>query len=351
LTKFGQNPAPMDVQSAFIQLLKDRMPNHLSLVDELADALDLSTDSAYRRMRGETQLTLQEVEKLCSLYKISIDSVINTHEEIVPFEYQPIDENRFTFRNYLENVLGTLNIVDKANETEVLYLANDIPLFHLMHIPEIASFKLYFWEKTILNYTELTDVTFKLTDIHEDVNAISRKLRTLYCSFDSTEVYSSESIDATLKQIEYSWVSGHFQSPHDALFLCDKLVELLNHMKKMATLGYKFIYSSDGELPPEVKDETYRSNYEVYFNEVVHTDNTVLIRADDQYMTFLTNNGINSFHTKSKRFYTDTRKGVQILLSKATLISGTSEKQRNRIFNNFIAKVEKLKTKIGFEVD
>jgi len=36
-------------------------------------------------------------------------------------------------------------------------------------------------------------------------------------------------------------------------------------------------------------------------------------------------------------------KAVQILLKKATLISGTSEKERNRIFNTYLIKIDRLK--------
>lgn len=335
-----------DIQELIFDSIREQLPDHLSLVDEISDLLEISTDSAYRRMRGETFLTIQEVALLADHFGFSLDALIQPQSEIIPFNYQPIQEDGFTFRNYLERVLNIMELVSKYSEHSVVYLANDIPLFHLMHSPEIASFKLLFWEKTILNYSNLSDKKFALKEIDHNVNSISRKLRDLYCTIESTEVYSSESIDATLKQIEYYWVSGHFESHNDALILCDKLEELVKHIKLMAEHGYKFPFQKDQGVPDEVRDGSYTSNYKLYFNEVVHTDNTVLIHAGDQYRTYLTNNGINSFHTTSRTFYDDTLNGVKILLRKASLISGTAEKERNRIFNNYLKKIQKLRNNI-----
>lgn len=332
-----------DVQITFIQLLKDRLPAHLSLVDELADLLGLSADSAYRRMRGETPLSLNEAFLLAGHFNVSLDSLLGTESGIVPFNYQPIDEHNFRFRDYLQSVLDIMEFVDRSKDTDVIYLANDIPFFHLMHIPEIASFKLYFWEKTILNYSSLANVQFDLGNEDQQVNEITRKVRNIYCRIPSTEVYSAESIDATLKQIEFCHVAGNFKNESDAAHLCDKLADLMNHIRKMAEYSYKFKYDRTEALPPEVLDQSYVPNYKLYFNEVVHTDNTVLIDAGGEYRTYLTNNGINSFYTKSKRFYDDTYRSVDILLQKSTLISGTSEKERNRIFNLYNKKIHHLK--------
>jgi len=338
-----------DVQQGFIRQIKDKLPLHLSLVDELADLLEISTDSAYRRMRGKTQLTIQEVQKLVAEYNLSVDGLMAAESNIVPFNYQPIDEKSFTFRNYLQNVLNLIEMVHEFEDQDIIYLANDIPLFHLMHVPEVASFKLFFWEKTILNYSTLSSTQFELGLPNDYINEISRKLRDMYCSIPSTEIYSSESIDATLKQIEYYWISGNFKSEKDAVRLCDRLIDLIEHIRNMATYGYKFKYPKGGELPEVVINQSFESNFKVYFNEVVHTDNTVLIHAGDQYRTYLTNNGINSFYTSSKLFYDDTLKGVNILLQKATLISGTAEKERSRIFNNYLKKINRLKNKIEEE--
>ncbi len=51
-----------DVQQIFFQHIKSNLAAHLSLVDEVAELLNISNDSAYRRIRGEKPLSFEEIK-------------------------------------------------------------------------------------------------------------------------------------------------------------------------------------------------------------------------------------------------------------------------------------------------
>ena len=53
----------MSLQKEFLQRVKSRLPENMSFVDELAELFSVSNDSAYRRIRGETALTFEELAK------------------------------------------------------------------------------------------------------------------------------------------------------------------------------------------------------------------------------------------------------------------------------------------------
>ena len=55
-------------QEFLFQRIRELLPVHASLVDTVASILHVSNDSAYRRIRGETPLVLDEAREL-SLYK------------------------------------------------------------------------------------------------------------------------------------------------------------------------------------------------------------------------------------------------------------------------------------------
>jgi hypothetical protein len=57
----------------FFHQLKWLLPAHLSLVDAVAELLHLSNDSAYRRNRSETPLTVDETMLLASHFGLSPD--------------------------------------------------------------------------------------------------------------------------------------------------------------------------------------------------------------------------------------------------------------------------------------
>jgi len=72
-----ETQAKFAVSAKFIEHLKKVAPKNMSLVDEIAEILGLSNDSAYRRLRGETALSLDETMLLCKKFRISLDMLTN----------------------------------------------------------------------------------------------------------------------------------------------------------------------------------------------------------------------------------------------------------------------------------
>jgi len=88
-----------EIQQGLFQVIKASIPATLSATDEIAKVLDVSVDSVYRRMRGEKSISLDELYKLCSYYKISLDQLMN------------LQTGAFMFRgNFLNN--KTFQITD-----------------------------------------------------------------------------------------------------------------------------------------------------------------------------------------------------------------------------------------------
>ena len=65
------------VQVTFFEKLKQSVPQNISLASEIADVLEISADGAYRRMRGESVLSMDELVKLCRHYKIFPEAIAN----------------------------------------------------------------------------------------------------------------------------------------------------------------------------------------------------------------------------------------------------------------------------------
>ena len=63
------------MQQLFIQHIKDNFSGHLSLVTEMAELLNISNDSPYRRIRGEKSISFEEMQKLCTHFKVFVGSV------------------------------------------------------------------------------------------------------------------------------------------------------------------------------------------------------------------------------------------------------------------------------------
>ena len=72
-------------QQLFFNHIKSKLPQHLSFVDEVAELLNISNDSAYRRIRGEKPIGLDEVQLLCNKYQVSLDQLLHIESNTVIF--------------------------------------------------------------------------------------------------------------------------------------------------------------------------------------------------------------------------------------------------------------------------
>jgi len=109
-----------DVQQVFFQHIKNNLPPHLSLVDEIAELLNISNDSAYRRIRGEKGISFDEIRTLCLHFKISLDQLFYLNSESVIFTGNLANSTNFSFDLWLLYILKQVEYMkDKDNAANV----------------------------------------------------------------------------------------------------------------------------------------------------------------------------------------------------------------------------------------
>jgi len=320
------------IQSTFLEEVKKKLPANLSFVDELAELLNISRDSAYRRIRGETVLSLDEVKVLVTNYRVSLDTLLSPNTEILSFHHQALIPGAFNFGDWLKSILAKLDMIGSIPEPnkELVYYAKDMPIFYYFTFPELGAFKMFFWMKAVLNYPEYQHEKFKVELIPKNYLDIGNKIWDRYVGLTSTELWSDETLNVTLKQIEYFHDCGYFNKPADAHLLLDQFSALLANIRQWTTTGTK---EGKGKL-----------NF--YKNEILVAENTILFKMGDKRVVFLTHNIADLLTTSDDSFCTKTELFINNLLNKAVLISGTGEKERSRFFNQMTEKISDLKARI-----
>ena len=104
-------------QQVFFQHIKTSLATHLSLVDEVADLLNISNDSAYRRIRGEKPLSFDEIKTLCAHYRVSLDQLFHLSNDSFLFSGPLTNKDNFGFEMYLEYLLKQLNYFNSVLNT------------------------------------------------------------------------------------------------------------------------------------------------------------------------------------------------------------------------------------------
>ena len=330
-----------DAQKSILEAVKSKIEPAYSFVDELADSLSISKDSAYRRIRGDTLFDIAEVEILTRKYDISLDQIFKLENSTVSFQTESINADSFKFEDYLESVLTNLSIIQKLAEKELFYSARDIFPPHYYQIPELSAFKIYFWLKSYVDHPLFRDLEFDLENLPQGLEAsleIARRSWDAYMKIPSTEIWTYETANITLRQIEYCYQAGHINQ-RDSQLLCEKFKELTLHIKNETQIVRKY------NLNSEALEEG--ASFNLYFNETAIGDNSILFKMGEKKMAFITYGSINFLATADKKFCDIIDGHFQNTMKHAILISETSDKIRNRFFKRVLNKIEILSQRIA----
>lgn len=328
-----------ELQQQFFQHLKTRIPPHVSLVDEMADLLGLSNDSAYRRIRGVKQISLAEVQVICKHYQVSLDQLMGLESNSITFYGNLVDKETFDFEKYLTDMLIQFEMVNDLSEKTFYFDAKDIPPFRHFQCLELAAFKYYFWMRTIIKDSIYTTKPFEEAKDYllEHLHHIGKKIIATYIKIPSVELWNADTINSTLQQIEFYRESGNFMSKETATLLFDQLMELINHIEQEAVNGEKFLMGT----PPTGN----HNNFKLFINEVMMGHNTTMIDTGAKRFVFLNHNVLNFMVTYDKKFCDYTFEAQKNLMSKSTMISTVSEKERGRFFKMFRDKITRRKNR------
>ncbi|GAA4741623.1 hypothetical protein [Flavisolibacter ginsenosidimutans] len=313
-----------DLQIQIFQRIKSSLVPAASLVDEIAGVLNISTDSAYRRIRGEKPVSVDEVYTLCHRYGLSLDALMNVKTDIIPFHGKYVDPAFFRFEDYLVAVAKQVGYMASFKEREMFYLCKDIPLFHHYQFKELAAFKYFFWHKTLLQSAGFASQKIALKNYPDEVYGLGRKAMDIYNSINSSEIWNTESLNGTLHQVEYFHDTRAFETDADLLRVYESLERLFAHIELQAELGYKFDSNDPGQKR--------LADFNMYFNEVVIGDNSIVGVLDGVKICFVTHTGINFMLTRDVDFCENMHRYYQNLMRKSTLISSVSERERSKFF-------------------
>ena len=323
---------PTDQAQEFLfQRIKELMPPDASIVDAVSQILHVSSDSAYRRIRGETPMVLDEVRQLCQHYNVSIDQLLKVKSNSVLFQDIRIKTNLYTYQQFLQGLLSQLVMINGFIRKEIIYMSKDIPVFHNFYCRPLSAFRYYFWNKTLLQNPEFADTQFDFSLLPPDIEKLSLDVSIAYQKIPSIEIWNTESINSTISQIEFSKDSGHFASTADIKKVYEALEETIYHLKEQAEYGSKFM---PGENP-----ESKRNNFKLFYNRVVLGDNTILASADFGKTCFLNYGQLNYLMTTDETFCNQLYKDFESLIKRSTMISQSSEKQRNIFFGIILSKI------------
>jgi len=324
--------ATKNIQDQFINKIKSVIPANENVVQSIADVLNLSVDSTYRRIRGEKLFNIEEVAILCKTFKIKFDNEIELFHNKATFDFTLLEHNKVNFKNWLANILNNLKMISSRPENTILYSADDVPIWHHFTDDLLLKFKLFYWLKTILEDADFVNKNFEPESIDPELIHMAKEISNYYNQTTSVEIWTEDSFNSTLKQIEYFWESGFFKNKKEALALCNSIRNEMETLQKMCVSNSKI--------------ENGRSNFTMYQSEVMVGNNSIVANIGDTKISYVSYNTFNMMTTTNTLFVNEAEEWLKNLIKKSILISGVGEKQRNQFFKKLTDKLEKMQTQI-----
>jgi hypothetical protein len=309
----------MNTQAHFFQKLKPGIPHYSSLVAEVATALQVSVDSAYRRIRGEKLLNFDEISLLCQFFNVSLDEFLCLNTTSILFQSSPKRMEEDALMHWLEDLYGQLHFINSHPRRHLYFLINDLPPF--------------------LPLGHLGQEKFSITKNYlNPYNTLINKIVRGYTRIPSTELWNKDALNTTLRQIESYQDMGLMADKDTTRQVYGSLLEVIDHLEKMAIQGTKSVLGQE----PNLESATYT----LYLNDIVSGDNTVMAEIGETKITYLNHSVLYFVGSKDRDFNESTFRNMENLIKKSSLLSGSGEKERTLVFNKLrkkvIAKMEGL---------
>jgi hypothetical protein len=319
-------------QDQFISKLRQMLPSGIGLAEELADILQISTDSAYRRIRGETGLSIDELFRITKKYAISVDDVFSNRSETVTFNYIKLTDSAKNFEEYLGWIVTHVHLLSKFSDRKIYYIAEELPLFYSFHSPIFTEFKLFYWQRSVLNVPEYQQAKYKRGIIPASLVELAHAIYKEYLNIPSVEIWTDLTVLTGIRQIGFYLDSGVLDK--------EQALELIQEYRKTIELVQQ--KAADGRKNISDKEETYL----LYTNEVVLGTNCIYTCMGEMRSSYITFNTLNSLTTTNPEFCLETDHWVKSLERKSTLISGVAEKQRYQFFSGMYKKIDDYTEKL-----
>lgn len=235
-------------QERLFQQIREKLGTETSVAETIAELLHISSDSAYRRLRNETPLNLEEARILCDSFDLSLDFLLRRKSDSVSFNSVLLPQQNHDFEKYLKYILQDLEQIAGCDEKHIICLSKDLLFFHNFTFRSIFAFRYFFWMKSIVQHPDFIHEHFSLELLTPEIEVLGKKIISTYNSIPSFEMWNTECINSLIAQIEYYNEAGYFKKQDDVLTIYNDLRHLIDHLCLQAETGVKLLPGENPQL-------------------------------------------------------------------------------------------------------
>ncbi|NOT38749.1 MAG: hypothetical protein HOP11_15350 [Saprospiraceae bacterium] len=328
----------LDFQRKLVSTLEYNCAERNNLIEILIEILNCARSTAYKKVNLKLGFSIDEIIIIARHFDLSLDFFMSHKSRPVPFLSDALIKLPEKSISYIQNILNHLHFLTKLPNVSYTYLAGEVPIFHYMAFKKLMMFKLFVWQYAswgITSHKNLLDIGQYIND-KELILTIETCIHTFY-QFSGVEIWNIRMIDTTLDQIQYFIPMQGYKNKHEIMDIFYELEELVSHLENICISATKRI---------ESKEMLNKSKVKIYMNELVHSNDSVLITSDVGNMLFTSIDNPNYIRTNEERMIKHIEAWINKTILHSTNISGESEKQRRILFTILRQKLDKGKLEI-----
>lgn len=258
----------MSSQSTFFDRLARQFNKRGDMVSAMSRVLHVGRDAVYRRLRGETLLTTDELFLLSRHFKVRLQ---DRAEESPTFNYPG---EQFYVDGELSYYVSFYKEVAKITAipgVTIDYVTPEIPVYYELSKPTLLAFKAFMYEAMNWNLRGWEDKVFRPELINPGIYALAQRAARRLLNASGREIWSARTMNATLRQLEHAVKTGRLADAAIVDKIYTELSEIVDHMEAMARSGKRFPM---GEEPTEDSPEL-----QLYYNDLVNNNMIAIVNA------------------------------------------------------------------------
>ncbi|MEL7159585.1 MAG: hypothetical protein AAFN92_02410 [Bacteroidota bacterium] len=330
-----------DFQRSFFARLKKKDIPRSEMVTTIGELLHVGRDAVYRRMRGDTVLSADELMILAAHYNVELLPDQKKEAGLPPI---------MTYPSGLRGVGNSLEYFQllRMLTHQMVYLPNisidyatpELPIYYELSLPVLRSFKVFMYTFTTWTSDSLRDTAFAPELIAPEIHELAEEMLTDAYRMRGRELWSIGILDVTLRQIEYVAQIGRFARKETIGLLFEEVHRVVDHLELMVRTGKRFPI---GEQPTEDSPE-----FRVYHNELTNTNSIIVVNSETENYVFSTLVNPNYLLGSDPRIVEDVQRWFNNLLKSSNALSSEFPKYAGQYFRRLRMQVDKTWERIKF---
>ena len=326
-------------QVKFFEAILNKFARRPDGVEAIKKVLNREKDPVYRRINGQAALTAGELALLARHFNISLDAMVHQGSDRISVTIPALARPVQNASDWLDFINASISRVAQLENASGYRATLGPPTYLCCMFPRLLAFRMYIFGVTGWNDRAFKDNLFSFDLLSPEETRKAATFAEGYIALPSKELWNLSFIDNAQFPIEFLLSMDKFRRKEDALLLCDDMSALLQHARKMAELGKKFI-------PGREKEAHNEQNFDLYYNELPSSDELIYVDSPTNQLVFSTICGPNVMISDDPHFASFIQGWFYRILGQSSSISIYSARMRNQFFNLLEHKLELSRQRI-----